>query len=114
MDKTLVRDLPAAPLPAALASWLAKLTLLHGVPFNYLVADARVLAPETIKFFEIDPTWSDALLDGALSIGRHYSASGAASAGLAAETTRRGAIGAAVRNDVPAIRRRRLKHTDGS
>ena len=112
MDKTIVRTVPPAPLPAALASWLAKLTLLHGVPFNYLVADARVLAPETIKFFEVDPTWSEALLDGALSIGRHYTASDAPSGSLVAETIGRADITGSVNELVPAIRRRQLKQAD--
>jgi hypothetical protein len=56
--------------------------LLQPVPFEYLVADQRML-PESsssaapgatpltgaIRFFYVDPNWVGALLDGALSIG---------------------------------------------
>jgi len=113
MDKTIARTVTPAPLPPALTSWLAKLTLLHGVPFNYLVADARLLAPESIKFFEIDPTWSEAMLDGALSIGRHYTAAGVASPSQVAELTGRAAARAAVRAAVPGVRRQQLKQSGG-
>src|SRR6185369_8975301 len=36
----------------------------------YLVPDERMLPPESIRFFYVDPNWVDALLDGAFSIGR--------------------------------------------
>jgi hypothetical protein len=69
---TIAADLAAAGLPPDLVKWLAKLKLLYGVPFNYLVPDNALLPPETIRFFSIDPDWMAALIDGALSIGRHY------------------------------------------
>ena len=52
-----------------ICDWLAKLYLLYGVPFNYLVANERLLPPESIRFFYLDRNWLEALLDGALSIG---------------------------------------------
>jgi hypothetical protein len=58
------------PLPDDLASWFHDLSLLRGVPFNYLVPDERMLPPESIRFFQLDPAWLDCLLDGAFSIGR--------------------------------------------
>ena len=58
------------PLPAALAAWLARLRLLKGVPFAYLVPDEAMLPPESIRFFTLDPGWVEVLADGALSIGR--------------------------------------------
>jgi hypothetical protein len=42
---------------------------LYNVPFNNLVANPVMLPQETIRFFYIDQNWTDALLDGALSIG---------------------------------------------
>jgi hypothetical protein len=56
--------------PRAIVRWLARLRLLHGVPFNYLVPDERMLPPESLRAFQVDLAWMDALLDGALSIGR--------------------------------------------
>jgi hypothetical protein len=64
----------AEPLSDELAKWFRDLSLLHGVPFNYLVPDERMLPPESIRFFWLDPAWVDCLLDGAFSIGRVTSA----------------------------------------
>jgi hypothetical protein len=60
--------------PDSLNNWLARLKLLYGVPFNYLVPDEGMLPPESIRFFYLDLNWVDALLDGAFSIGRDPSA----------------------------------------
>ena len=49
--------------------FLARLRLLHGVPFTYLVPDAELLPIESIRFFYIDRAWTDALVQGALSVG---------------------------------------------
>ncbi len=61
----------AAPpdLPAAVIAWLVQLTLLYGVPFEYLVADSRLLPTESLRFFYVDRNWLDRLVDGALSVG---------------------------------------------
>lgn len=56
-------------LPDTVTDWLAKLALLYGVPFEYLVPDVRLLPIETIRFFYIDPNWILRAIDGALSIG---------------------------------------------
>jgi hypothetical protein len=56
--------------PPEVARWLALLALLNGVPFDYLVADGGLLPAESIRFFELDEGWIDALLDGASSVGR--------------------------------------------
>lgn len=63
-------SLTVVPLPAALQDWLARLRLLKGVPFGYLVPDEAMLPPESIRFFTLDRAWVDTLVDGALSIGR--------------------------------------------
>jgi hypothetical protein len=56
--------------PRSVIRWLARLSLLHGVPFNYLVPDDRMLPAESLRVFQLDAAWIDALLDGAFSIGR--------------------------------------------
>lgn len=61
-------------VPRELRRFMARLRLLHGVPFNYLVPDAQLLPIETIRFFYIDRAWTDALVQGALSIGTISSA----------------------------------------
>jgi len=56
-------------VPGELRRFLARLRLLHGVPFSYLVPDADLLPLESIRFFHLDRTWTDALVQGALSVG---------------------------------------------
>lgn len=57
-------------IPPALADWLARLRLLYGVPFNYLVPHESLLPQESIRFFYIDRAFLDRLVDGALSVGK--------------------------------------------
>lgn len=57
-------------VPPSVHAWFDSLTLLQGVPFNYLVPDERLLPVESIRFFHVDPRWIECLLDGAFSIGR--------------------------------------------
>jgi hypothetical protein len=59
----------AAYLPDGARSWLAALRLLSGVPFQHLVADTRLLPLESARFFFVDRGWTDALIQGALSVG---------------------------------------------
>ena len=61
-------------VPGELRRFLARLRLLHGVPFSYLVPDAKLLPIESIRFFYIDRAWTDALAQGALSVGTISSA----------------------------------------
>ena len=56
-------------VPGVVRRALAELRLLHHVPFSYLVADASLLPPESIRFFYLDRNWTDALVQGALSVG---------------------------------------------
>jgi len=60
----------ATAVPEGLSNWLARLRLLYGVPFNYLVPDSRLLPVESIRFFYIDRNYTDRLVDGALSVGK--------------------------------------------
>ena len=82
---------------AQVVDWLTRLHLLQGVPFNYLVPDIGMLRTESIRFFQVDNNWVEALLDGAYSIGFEGSAQGASAqarphfAGQAAQRARSGA-----------------------
>lgn len=57
-------------LPEECSTWLARLFSFKGVPFNYLIPDERMLPVESIRFFEIDDQWLQALFQGTYSIGR--------------------------------------------
>lgn len=59
------------PFPENVIDWLAQLVLLHNIPFNNLVADEKLLPNESLRLFYLDKNWTNALLDGALSIGIH-------------------------------------------
>jgi len=56
-------------VPGELRRFLARLRLLHGVPFSYLVPDTNLLPIESIRFFYIDRAWTDAVVQGVLSVG---------------------------------------------
>ena len=56
-------------VPGELRRFLARLRLLHGVPFSYLVPDVELLPLESIRFFYVDRAWTDALVQGVLSVG---------------------------------------------
>lgn len=60
--------------PRDVRDWLARLRLLEGVPFNTIVADSALLPKESIRFFYLDRAWTDALVQGALSVGTVNSA----------------------------------------
>ena len=61
------QDIGLVPAPAR--SWLAALRLLSGVPFQHIAADERLLPQESVRFFYVDRAWTDALVQGALSVG---------------------------------------------
>lgn len=56
-------------MPAELRNWLVRMRLLEGVPFANLVSDSELLPPESIRWFYLDRRWTDALVQGALSVG---------------------------------------------
>jgi hypothetical protein len=60
---------PGELLPDDVRTWLARARLLEGVPFQHLVPDSDLLPPESIRFFFLDREWTDALVQGALSVG---------------------------------------------
>ena len=61
---------PAVHLPPYALSFLAHLRLLVGVPFDYLVPDPLMLPNESIRFFHLDRSWTDRLVDGVLAVGK--------------------------------------------
>jgi hypothetical protein len=61
---------PVAEMPEYLGSFSAHLRLLVGVPIEYLVPDARLLPAESIRFFYLDRSWTDRLVDGVISVGK--------------------------------------------
>jgi hypothetical protein len=63
-------SIPEAAMPSYLDMFLAHLRLLIGVPFAYLVPDSRLLPDESIRFFYLDRSWTDRLVDGALAVGK--------------------------------------------
>src|SRR5579884_1642233 len=109
LQVSLTATLSISTPPPAVIDWLTKLNILQGVPFNNLVADESLLPPESVKFFQFDQTWMDALVDGALSIGRQYSGTESMSPNLVAEQVHRPKLHAEVHARVPAIRRLQLK-----
>jgi hypothetical protein len=56
-------------IPEEVRTFLARLRLLEGVPFSHLVPDAELLPVESIRFSYVDREWTDALVEGALSVG---------------------------------------------
>jgi hypothetical protein len=62
-------DMGDRVVPLDLRQWLARLRLLDSVPFAYIVPDSLLLPPESIRFFYVDREWTDALVEGALSVG---------------------------------------------
>ena len=57
-------------IPDDLKDYADELRLLKGVPLTYLLSDVSELSEESIRFFFLDINWTDALLDGAFSVGR--------------------------------------------
>ena len=55
--------------PTTIVEWLARLRLLHGVPFAYLVTHDEFLPEESIRFFYLNRNWTDRAVEGALSVG---------------------------------------------
>ncbi|MGD0452780.1 MAG: hypothetical protein ABSB69_04225 [Solirubrobacteraceae bacterium] len=62
--------IPESTMPPYMEMFLAHLRLLIGVPFEYLVPDARLLPDESIRFFYVDRSWTDRLVDGAIAVGK--------------------------------------------
>lgn len=73
-------------IPDGLKDYADDLRFLKDVPLTYLIPNAAELSEESIRFFCLDVNWTDALLDGAFSIGRVCVQNGVSDkAGLRAE-----------------------------
>lgn len=57
-----------ADIPVRLKDYLVGIRLLRHIPLCYLVPDSRLLPPESIRFFHVDPTWTDRVIEGMLSM----------------------------------------------
>lgn len=69
VEIVLTSDDDDGAMPAALRQWLVQLRLLEGVPFAYIVPDSGLLPQESIRWFYLDRRWTDALVQGAISVG---------------------------------------------
>jgi hypothetical protein len=68
--KNLTRIHEQTTAPPAITKWLENLTVLGGVPLDYLAPDERMLPGESLRFFQVDPKWIYSLIEGAYSVGR--------------------------------------------
>ncbi|KAJ3526923.1 hypothetical protein NM208_g10955 [Fusarium decemcellulare] len=62
---------PNSPDWNVVRRWVLDRKLLVGIPSPFLINDISHLPLESIRFFRIDDTWLDSLVDGALSLGNH-------------------------------------------
>ncbi|MEU5426102.1 hypothetical protein AB0H73_10905 [Streptomyces olivoreticuli] len=66
---TVLSDTAEASAADLAEAGLDRAKLLNAVPFHFLVPDARMLPPESLRLFHVDPYWLDALYAGAASLG---------------------------------------------
>ncbi|KAF4944077.1 hypothetical protein FGADI_12959 [Fusarium gaditjirri] len=65
-------NMPDSPDYAHVYSWVLEKLHLGDVPAHYLIPDPSYLPEETMRFFHVDENWTDALIDGALSLANHW------------------------------------------
>ncbi|KAK4180608.1 hypothetical protein QBC36DRAFT_353897 [Triangularia setosa] len=73
--KTDFHKIPSNTDYAVVQDWILDKLHLHGIPVHYLIPDPSYLPQETLRFFYIDENWTDAFVDGALSLGNSYAGS---------------------------------------
>jgi hypothetical protein len=56
-----------AVIPDRLYNWLLDVRLLRNIPLSYMIPDSALLPPESIRFFNVDLTWVDRVIDGVFS-----------------------------------------------
>lgn len=56
-------------VPQSILDWFQNLILLDSIPFNYLVPAPDLLPLESLRCFQVDPTWLECVIDGAFGIG---------------------------------------------
>lgn len=67
--RTAAADTAVQPVPQGILDWLARLFVLEGVPFEYLVPNPAMLPQESFRFFLIDSNWLYRAVEGAVSAG---------------------------------------------
>lgn len=58
------------PMPNNVIEWCQERLKLRGLPFEYLVPDARMLPENSLRIFRIHEAWMECLLSGVLAVGR--------------------------------------------
>ena len=56
--------------------WISDKLFLSDIPAHALIPDPSFLPEESLRLFQIDDTWMDCLIDGALSVGNHLERDG--------------------------------------
>lgn len=69
-NRLLAENLVVADISDELDAFIEKLHTLESVPYEYLVCTDDLLPSESVRFFSVDETWVDCLVDGAMSVGR--------------------------------------------
>lgn len=64
-------NVPYSPDWAVVLKWVMDRYFLVNVPSHYLISDASHLPTESLRFFNIDPAWVWAMVDGGLSFANH-------------------------------------------
>ncbi|KFA54614.1 hypothetical protein S40293_02194 [Stachybotrys chartarum IBT 40293] len=64
-------SMPENPDYALVYSWIMDKVHLGNVPAHYLIPDPAFLPDESLRLFHVDANWTDALIDGALSLANH-------------------------------------------
>ncbi|KJX99851.1 hypothetical protein TI39_contig350g00005 [Zymoseptoria brevis] len=54
-----------------ISTWISNKLSLMDIPAHYLIPDPSYLPDESLRFFHIDDTWMDCIVDGALSVANH-------------------------------------------
>jgi len=54
-----------------ISTWISEKLSLADIPAHFLIPDPSFLPNESMRFFHIDRTWLDCLIDGALSVANH-------------------------------------------
>ncbi|KAH6950291.1 hypothetical protein BKA56DRAFT_713066, partial [Ilyonectria sp. MPI-CAGE-AT-0026] len=67
-------NVPDNPDYGHVYSWILDKLHLGNIPAHYLLPDPSFLPEETLRFFFVDENWTDALVDGALSLANHWGA----------------------------------------
>lgn len=93
-------------IPARLAEFLTDIRLLRRVPLSYLVPDPDLLPPESIRFFHVNQTWVDRVIDGVISnttvgtVDFHYTLSVLAAVRSSVDPAPNGMTGMLIRSEL--------------